>query len=76
MKKYLTTKEAAEYISVAPATLKKWRFQGQGPRFYRPTAPANDPVSRAGAKVVRYLIEDLDAFIRGSDDADNGQGGV
>ncbi len=50
----LNTHEAAMYIGISFATLKKWRVTGQGPRF-----------ARVGSRVV-YLVEDLNTFLRGS----------
>ncbi|WP_367142800.1 helix-turn-helix domain-containing protein [Novosphingobium sp.] len=43
--------DAAEYLSVKPETLTRWRWSGNGPRFYKV----------GGA--VRYKAEDLDAFL-------------
>ncbi len=48
----LDTIQAATYLSVERATLKKWRSLGTGPTY-----------ARLGSKVV-YLIEDLDEFLR------------
>lgn len=47
----LSTLDAAEYVGVARATLKKWRTIGDGP-----------PYVRAGSKIV-YRIVDLDAWL-------------
>ena len=46
----LTTKEAARYLGLAPATLNKWRVYGTGPTFIK--------LGRA----VRYHRSDLDAY--------------
>ncbi len=49
--KYLSRKEAAEYLGViSPATLAKYAVFGGGPRFYKLS-------SRVG-----YTIEDLDSW--------------
>lgn len=48
----LPTPEAARYIGLAYATLKRWRSTGHGP-----------PYVRLGSRIV-YLIEDLDAWLR------------
>lgn len=45
---------AAEYLTCTPGTLKTWRSTGQGPRYHI-----------IHNKLVRYHIEDLDAFVRG-----------
>ena len=45
---------AAEYLSCSPATLKVWRSRGEGPRYHI-----------VHTRLVRYHVEDLDAFVRG-----------
>ena len=47
----LTTKQAAEYLNLAPATLEKWRCTGGGPRFIR-----------YSARCIRYTKNDLDGW--------------
>lgn len=47
----LTPTEAAHYIGLAAATLKKWRVTGDGPSYVK-----------AGSRVV-YLVKDLDAWL-------------
>lgn len=47
----LTTPQAAAYLSVKPATLEQWRWNGRGPRFAK--------IGRA----VRYRQVDLDDFL-------------
>lgn len=47
----LDTTAAANYLALAPATLKRWRVTGTGPVYVK-----------AGTKVV-YLVADLDAFL-------------
>ena len=51
----LDTKQAAEYLSVAPQTMNIWRCQGKGPRYVRLGAATRSPI--------RYKITDLDAYI-------------
>jgi hypothetical protein len=51
---YLTTEQAAEYLSLSPYLLAVWRKRGGGPRYLK-TAPG-----RNGA--VRYHRPDLDAW--------------
>lgn len=53
----LTNGEAAEYLSVSPRTLEKWRVQRCGPAFFKPGGLAYS--------CVRYRKSDLDAFIGG-----------
>jgi hypothetical protein len=50
---WLTPVEAASYLSVHPMWLAKLRSQRAGPRFY------------SRGRVVRYHVNDLDAFLRG-----------
>ena len=52
MRKYLTTPEAAEYLSVSASWLNKSRMDGSGP-----------PYSTFG-KSVRYYIDDLADWAR------------
>lgn len=49
----LTTKQAAEYLSLAEATLMTWRC----------TKAVKVPFVKIGQKCVRYRKADLDAFI-------------
>lgn len=45
---------AAEYLACTAGTLKTWRSNGQGPRYHV-----------IHNKLVRYHLDDLDAFVRG-----------
>lgn len=47
----LTESEAAQYLSLMPKTLARWRWAGQGPTFLK----------IGGA--IRYQVEDLDLFL-------------
>lgn len=47
----LPTTEAAHYMGLAYATLKKWRTTGDGPAYVK-----------IGTRIV-YLIEDLDSWL-------------
>lgn len=49
----LSTAEAAKYVGLAKSTLEKMRVYGGGPPF----------LTLGGSTVVRYLIEDLDAWM-------------
>ena len=51
-KRFLGTKAASEYSGIPANTLRVWRSQGGGPRFYKPRGRA------------LYDIADLDEFIR------------
>lgn len=52
----LTTKQAAEYLGISPATLDTWRC----------TKRNVIPYIKLGNKFVRYRSEDLDNFIEAS----------
>ncbi|MEN3971592.1 helix-turn-helix domain-containing protein [Sphingomicrobium sp. XHP0235] len=45
---------AAEYLKCTPGTLKTWRSRGEGPRY-----------QVIQNRLVRYHVDDLDAFVRG-----------
>jgi len=45
-------RQAAKYVGVSAGTLRLWRSEGKGPRYFR-----------AGEKLVRYRKADLDAWI-------------
>ncbi len=47
---FVTTREAATYLRLRPATLERWRSVGGGP-----------PFRKLGGRVV-YALEELDAF--------------
>lgn len=47
----LTEKQVAEILAIEPATLRRWRWSGSGPRF------------RKIGSAVRYHPEDVTAFI-------------
>jgi hypothetical protein len=48
----LTEAEAAEYLSLQPTSLRRWRLLGKGPRF-----------CRIGSRAIRYPMESLEAFL-------------
>jgi len=48
---WLTTKQAATYLSVSGGTLRNWRSMGSGPRY------------RLIGRLVRYHRSDLDDFM-------------
>ena len=48
---WLTTEQAASYLSVSGGTLRNWRSSGAGPRY------------RTVGRIVRYHRDDLDAFL-------------
>ena len=50
----MTTTEAAKYLELSEATLKRWRSQGLGPKFFR-----------LGQRKVRYRQDDLDEWLDG-----------
>ena len=51
---WLNTKSAAQYLSVKEGTLKTWRAKGAGPKYHV-----------IQGKMVRYHVDDLNAFVRG-----------
>jgi hypothetical protein len=53
---WLDTTAAAAYLGNSPKTLAIWRCRGEGPRYH--------VVNR---RLVRYHVDDLDAFVRGED---------
>jgi excisionase family DNA binding protein len=50
----VTTPEAAKYLAVKPNTLEIWRVQGKS------------PVYKKIGRMVRYSLDDLDAFLAAS----------
>lgn len=48
----LTPIKAARYLGISEASLRLWRSEGKGPRYFR-----------AGEKLVRYRRADLDSWI-------------
>lgn len=50
---WMTTEQAAEYLSVSNGTMRNWRSRGEGPRYHL-----------LGGRLVRYEVEDLDAYMR------------
>lgn len=52
MQKLLTPTAVSELLGVAERTLERWRITGEGPRYVKLTR-----------KVVRYLADDLAAFV-------------
>jgi hypothetical protein len=53
---WLDTETAAAYLSCTSGTLRTWRSLGTGPRY-----------RVMHGKLVRYHIDDLNAFVRGED---------
>lgn len=51
METYLSTEKLAGRLSVSPATLVKWRWEGKGPRFVK-----------LGRRVV-YRLSDVESYI-------------
>lgn len=48
---FLTEKEAAEVLNVAPKTLSRWRWLGKGPKYHK----------FGGA--VRYMSRELEHYV-------------
>lgn len=51
---WLDSEAAAAYLSCTPGTMKTWRSRGEGPHYHI-----------IQQKLVRYHVDDLDAFVRG-----------
>lgn len=51
-KKFLTEREAAEYLRLSPKTLRRWRKAGAGPRFVR-----------IGGTAIRYSTTEIESFV-------------
>ena len=54
---WLDTEAAALHLGIAPNTLKRWRNLRQGPLFHK-----------VGGKLIRYHVDDLEAFARQNED--------
>jgi excisionase family DNA binding protein len=52
---WMTELEAAKYLGLSDATLKRLRYEGTGPAHGKP------------GKTALYKREDLDAWVRGKD---------
>jgi predicted DNA-binding transcriptional regulator AlpA len=48
-----TPRQAAKYIGISEASLRLWRSEGRGPRYFK-----------AGVKLIRYRRIDLDHWIQ------------
>lgn len=48
------SEQAATYLSCSAGTLKTWRSRGEGPAYHI-----------IQDKLIRYHVNDLDAFVRG-----------
>lgn len=49
-RKWLKTREAAEFLGVSVSALEKWRQRGQGPQY-----------SQTGPRTIRYHVDALTA---------------
>jgi len=52
---WMNTEQAAEYMGCNPITVRRWRIEGNGPKFVT--------VNR---QTIRYHIDEIDAFLRGA----------
>ena len=62
-RRVLRTKQAAEYLGLAPSTLEKKRSTGGGPRFVR-----------LGGRAIGYQISDLDSWLETQQQATSSEG--
>ena len=53
--KMLSTADAARMLGLAPYTLRRWRYEGKGPRFVK--------LSRSQQAAVIYYEDDVQAFL-------------
>ena len=49
---FLTTQQAAEFLSLKPTTLNQWRWSGKGPKYVR-----------IGERTIRYRHQDLHHWV-------------
>lgn len=49
----MTEAEAATYLRRTPGMLRQWRHRNQGPTYVR----------EPGSRLIRYLRDDLDAYL-------------
>jgi len=50
-RRFMDTKQCADYLGISASTLTKWRMVGRGPRFFN------------FGSLVRYAVDDADAYI-------------
>jgi predicted DNA-binding transcriptional regulator AlpA len=50
----LTETQVAEKLGIKPATLRNWRWKGEGPTW-----------TRIGRRMVRYAPDAIDSFMKG-----------
>lgn len=48
----MTPRQASKYVGITENTLRFWRSRGAGPRYFK-----------AGEKLIRYRLTDLDRWI-------------
>lgn len=58
---WMTTKQAADYLSISHKSLELWRASGNGPVF-----------RRIGKRIIRYHVRDLDEFLKASERPSSG----
>jgi predicted DNA-binding transcriptional regulator AlpA len=50
-RRFMDTKQTADYLGISASTLTKWRMHGRGPRYFN------------FGSLVRYDVSDADAYI-------------
>jgi excisionase family DNA binding protein len=50
-RRFMDTRQTAQYLGISASTLTKWRMVGRGPRYFN------------FGSLVRYATEDVDAYI-------------
>jgi predicted DNA-binding transcriptional regulator AlpA len=50
-RRFMDTRQCADYLGISASTLTKWRMYGRGPRYFN------------FGSLVRYAVSDADAYI-------------
>jgi excisionase family DNA binding protein len=67
-KKWLSPREAADYLGVTLQTLYQWRSANRGPKSYK--LGEKNPDALNDSRPVRYRRKDLDRWIMGQEGGD------
>ena len=62
-KKLLSTREAAEYLGLTPYIMKRYRYNGGGPRYITNSPEIDEETKKPKRGMPRYAVDDLDAWI-------------
>jgi excisionase family DNA binding protein len=50
-RRFMDTKQTADYLGISASTLTKWRMYGRGPRYFN------------FGSLVRYSVDDVNAYV-------------